>query len=178
MNEIFPIDILVNNSGILSSQSLEDATFDEYVFVMGHNQRGIFFVAQEIAKRMIARAKETPNKQHSIINIASVAGLRPLPQFGLYGISNAAIIHMTKAMAQEWGKYGINVNAICPGYIATEINTHHFDSEQGRRLVEKLPRKRSGKPEYLDNLLLLLAAEESGFINGAIIAADDGISVQ
>ena len=176
--EAGPIDILVNNSGILSSQRLEDVSFDDYVFVMGHNQRGLFFVAQEAAKRMITRARETPHKQHSIINIASVAGLRPLPCFGIYGMSNAAILQMTKAMAQEWGKHGINVNAICPGYIATEINADQFDSEQGRKLVKELPRQRAGKPEYLDNLLLLLAAEESGFINGAIITADDGISVQ
>jgi len=176
--EAGPIDILVNNSGILSSQRLEDVSFDDYVFVMSHNQRAIFFVAQEAAKRKIARAQETPSKQLSIINIASVAGLRPLPHFGIYGMSNAAMIHMTKAMAQEWGKYCINVNAICPGYIATDVNADQFDSEQGRRLVEELPRKRAGKPEYLDNLLLLLAAEESGFINGAVITADDGISVQ
>lgn len=176
--EIGPIDILVNNSGILSSQLLEEVTFDEYAFVMGHNQRGTFFVAQEVAKYMIARSKESLGKQHSIINIASVAGLRSLPRFGIYGMSNAAMIHMTKSMALEWGQYGINVNAICPGYIATEINAHQFDSELGRRLVERLPRRRAGKPEYLDNLLLLLAAEESGFINGAVIPADDGISVQ
>jgi NAD(P)-dependent dehydrogenase (short-subunit alcohol dehydrogenase family) len=104
--------------------------------------------------------------------------MRPLPRFGLYGMSNAALIHMTKAMALEWGQHGINVNAICPGYIETEINAHQFDSELGRKLIERLPRKRAGKPEYLDNLLLLLAAEESGFINGAVIPADDGISVQ
>lgn len=177
-SEIGPIDILVNNSGILSSQRLEDVSYDEYAFVMGHNQRGTFFVAQEVAKRMIARSKEAPGRQHSIINIASVAGLRSLPYFGLYGMSNAAMIHMTKAMALEWGGYGINVNAICPGYIETEINAHQFDSEMGRILIQRLPRRRAGRPEYLDNLLLLLAAEESGFINGAVIPADDGISVQ
>jgi NAD(P)-dependent dehydrogenase (short-subunit alcohol dehydrogenase family) len=176
--DIGPIDILINNSGILSSQWLDEVSFDEYIFVMSHNQRGTFFVAQEVAKRMIERAKTMPGRQHSIINIASVAGMRPLPRFGLYGMSNAALIHMTKAMALEWGQHGINVNAICPGYIETEINAHQFDSELGRKLIERLPRKRAGKPEYLDNLLLLLAAEESGFINGAVIPADDGISVQ
>jgi NAD(P)-dependent dehydrogenase (short-subunit alcohol dehydrogenase family) len=84
---------------------------------------------------------------------------------------------MTKAMALEWGKFGINVNAICPGYIATEINEDHFQTPQGERLIEMLPRKRVGTPEDLDGLLLLLAAEESGFINGAIIAADDGFGI-
>ena len=145
---------------------------------MDTNQRGAFFVAQEAAKRMIARHKGDPRKQHRIINIASVAGLRVLPQIGIYCMSKAAVVHMTKAMAVEWGKYGINVNAICPGYIATEINEEYFETEQGQKLIEMLPRKRVGSPEDLDGLLLLLAAEESRFLNGAIVTADDGMSVQ
>jgi NAD(P)-dependent dehydrogenase (short-subunit alcohol dehydrogenase family) len=80
-------------------------------------------------------------------------------------------------MAIEWGKYGINVNAICPGYIGTEINADYFNSEGGKKLIETLPRKRIGKPEDLDGLLLLLASEESGFINGAIMTADDAMSI-
>jgi NAD(P)-dependent dehydrogenase (short-subunit alcohol dehydrogenase family) len=174
--EAGPIDILVNNSGVSTTQRLVDVTPEDYAFVMDTNQRGAFFVAQETAKRMIARAKGDPKLQHRIINIASTAGLRVLPQIGIYCISKAAVIHMTKSMAVEWGKYGINVNAICPGYISTEINAEHFDSEQGRKLVDMLPRKRLGTPEDLDGLLLLLAAEESRFINGAIITADDGMS--
>jgi NAD(P)-dependent dehydrogenase (short-subunit alcohol dehydrogenase family) len=110
--------------------------------------------------------------------MASVAGLRVLPQIGIYCMCKAAVIHMTKSMAVEWGRYGINVNAICPGYIATEINEEHFASEQGKTLMNMLPRKRLGKPEDLDGLLLLLAGEESRFINGAIVTADDGMSVQ
>ncbi|MEN3363059.1 MAG: hypothetical protein V7606_333 [Burkholderiales bacterium] len=176
--EAGPIDILVNNSGVSTTQRLVDVTPEDYAYVMDTNQRGAFFVAQETAKRMIARAKGDPKKQHRIINIASVAGLRVLPQIGIYCMSKAAVIHMTKSMAVEWGRYGINVNAICPGYISTEINEAHFASEQGRTLINMLPRKRVGKPEDLDGVLLMLAAEDSHFINGAIIAADDGMSAQ
>lgn len=176
--EAGPIDILVNNSGVSTTQRLVDVTPEDYAFVMDTNQRGAFFVAQEAAKRMIARAKGDPKKQHRIINIASVAGLRVLPQIGIYCMSKAAVVHMTKSMAVEWGKYGINVNAICPGYISTEINEEHFETEQGRTLINMLPRKRLGQPEDLDGLLLLLASEESRFINGAIVAADDGLSAQ
>jgi NAD(P)-dependent dehydrogenase (short-subunit alcohol dehydrogenase family) len=172
------VDILVNNSGVSSTNRLIDVTPEEYAFIMDTNQRGAFFVAQETAKRMIARAKGDPKKQHRIINIASVAGLRVIPQIGAYCISKAAVIHMTKCMAAEWGKFGINVNAICPGYISTDSNADEFDTEQGRSLVDTLPRKRVGKPEDLDGLLLLLASEESHFINGAIVTADDGMSVQ
>jgi NAD(P)-dependent dehydrogenase (short-subunit alcohol dehydrogenase family) len=87
---------------------------------------------------------------YRIINIASVAGLRVLPQIGLYSMSKAAVVHMTKAMAQEWGRHGINVNAICPGYIDTEINHHHWSTDQGQKLVSMLPRHRVGQPEDLD----------------------------
>jgi NAD(P)-dependent dehydrogenase (short-subunit alcohol dehydrogenase family) len=176
--EAGPIDILINNSGVSTTQRLVDVTPEDYAYVMDTNQRGAFFVAQETAKRMIARYKGDPKKQHRIINIASVAGLRVLPQIGIYSISKAAVIHMTKSMAVEWGKYGINVNAICPGYISTEINAEHFKSEQGRKLIDMLPRKRVGTPEDLDGLLLLLAAEESRFLNGTIVTADDGMSAQ
>lgn len=176
--EAGPLDILVNNSGVSTTQRLVDVTPDDYAFVMDTNLRGAFFVAQEAAKRMIARAKGDPRMQHRIINIASVAGLRVIPQIGIYCMSKAAVVHMTKSMAVEWGKYGINVNAICPGYISTEINVEHFDSEQGKQLINMLPRKRVGQAEYLDGLLLLLASDESQFINGAIVAADDGMSAQ
>jgi NAD(P)-dependent dehydrogenase (short-subunit alcohol dehydrogenase family) len=174
--EAGPIDILINNSGVSTTQRLVDVTPEDYAYVMDTNQRGAFFVAQEAAKRMIVRGKADPKKQHRIINIASVAGLKVLPQIGIYCMSKAAVVHMTKSMAVEWGRYGINVNAICPGYIATEINAAHFESEQGRALVNLLPRKRIGSPEDLDGLLLLLASEESHFINGAIMTADDGMS--
>jgi len=145
---------------------------------MDTNLRGAFFMAQQTAKRMIQRAKGDPKKQHRIVNIASVAGLRVLPQIGVYCMSKAGVVQMTKAMAVEWGRYGINVNAICPGYIATEMNEDYFDTEQGRKLIEMLPRRRTGRPEDLDGLLLLLAAEEAHFINGAIITADDGMTAQ
>lgn len=175
--EAGPIDILVNNSGVSITQALAEVTPEDYDYVVNTNQRGAFFVAQEVAKRMIARHKGDPNRQHRIINIGSVAGIRVVPQLGIYGMSKAALIQMTKSMAVEWGRYGINVNAICPGYIRTEINGEYFDSEQGKKLLNILPHKRAGKPEDLDALLLLLASEESHFINAAIMTADDGMHV-
>jgi NAD(P)-dependent dehydrogenase (short-subunit alcohol dehydrogenase family) len=172
------IDILVNNSGVSTTQKLTEVTPADFEFVFDTNTRGAFFVAQEVAKRMIMRAGAgTAKPSCRIINIASVAGLRVLPQIGLYSISKAAVVQMTKAMALEWGRHGINVNAICPGYIDTEINHHHWLTEQGQKLLSMLPRRRVGQPEDLDGLLLLLAADESQFINGAVIAADDGFAL-
>jgi len=173
------IDILVNNSGVSTMQKLVDVTPADFEFVFDTNTRGAFFVAQEVAKRMIMRANGSGNGKPPcrIINIASVAGLRVFPQIGLYAMSKAAIVQMTRAMALEWGRHGINVNAICPGYIDTEINHYLWETEQGQKLQSMLPRRRVGKPQDLDGLLLLLAADESQFINGSIISADDGFGL-
>lgn len=134
-------------------------------------------MSTEVATRMIARAKKNPEQQARIINIASVGGLRALPKIGIYCISKAAVIHMTKVMALEWRMFGINVNAICPGYIRTEMNAEHFDLDVEQRLIQMLPRRRLGDASDIDDLLLLLASEKSRFINGAIISVDDGHSV-
>jgi NAD(P)-dependent dehydrogenase (short-subunit alcohol dehydrogenase family) len=175
--EAGPIDILVNNSGVSTTQRLVDVTPQDYDFVFDTNTRGAFFVAQAVAKRMIGRAKEDPQRSARIINVASMAGLRVLAQIGVYCMSKAAVVHMTKAMALEWGRYGININAVCPGYIETEINAHHWQTEAGQKLISMLPRRRIGKPEDLDGVMLLLASGQSGFINGAVIAADDGFAL-
>ena len=178
--EVGSIDILVNNSGVSTTQRIQDVSPDDYDFMFDTNVKGAFFVAQEIGKRMLARAKRSAPGNYTggrIINIASMAGLRVLPQIGVYCMSKSAVIQMTKAMALEWGKFGINVNAICPGYIDTEINHHHWQTEAGQKLVKMLPRKRVGQPKDLDALLVTLCSDQSHFINGAIIAADDGFGV-
>jgi len=87
------------------------------------------------------------------------------------------VVQMTRAMALEWGRFGINVNALCPGYIDTEINHSHWQTEQGQKLISMLPRKRVGQPQDLDALIVMLASDQSHFVNGAVIAADDGFAV-
>src|SRR5450830_749572 len=178
--EVGSIDILVNNSGVSTTQRLQDVSSDDYDFVFDTNVKGAFFVAQEVGKRMLARAKGAAPGTFTggrIVNIASMAGLRVLPQIGVYCMSKAAVVQMTKVMALEWGRFGINVNAICPGYIDTEINHLHWQTEQGQKLVQMLPRKRIGQAKDLDALLVMLCANESHFINGAVIAADDGFAL-
>ncbi|MEY3123866.1 MAG: hypothetical protein RLZZ573_386 [Pseudomonadota bacterium] len=178
--EVGSIDILINNSGVSTTQRLQDVSPEDYDFMFETNTKGAFFVAQEVGKRMLARAKGAAPGNYTggrIVNVASMAGLRVLPQIGVYCMSKAAVIQMTKAMALEWGKYGINVNALCPGYIDTEINHHHWQTDAGQKLVQMLPRKRVGQPQDLDALLVMLCSDESHFINGAVIAADDGFGV-
>ncbi len=178
--EMGSIDILVNNSGVSTTQRIQDVTPEDYDFIFDTNVKGAFFVAQEVGKRMLARSRGAAPGSFTggrIINIASMAGLKVLPQIGAYCMSKAAVVQMTRAMAMEWGKFGINVNAICPGYIDTEINHHHWQTEQGKKLIDMLPRKRVGQPQDLDALLIMLASDQSHFINGAVIAADDGFAV-
>lgn len=176
-SEVGPIDILVNNSGVSTTQRLLDVKTEDYDFMFDTNTRGAFFVAQHVARRMIERARADPTRAARIVNIASMAALRVLPQIGVYCMSKAAVVQMTRAMALEWGRYNINVNAICPGYIETEINADHWQTEAGRKLIDMLPRRRVGKPQDLDGVLLLLASDQSHFVNGAVIAADDGFGV-
>ena len=178
--EVGSIDILVNNSGVSTTERLLDVSEDDFDYIFTTNVRGAFFVAQEVGRRMVARARGAAPGSFTggrIINIASMAGLKVLPQIGVYCMSKAAVIQMTRAMALEWGKHGINVNALCPGYIDTEINHHHWQTEQGKKLVAMLPRKRLGQPQDLDGLIVLLASAHSDFINGAVIAADDGFAL-
>ena len=178
--EMGTIDILVNNSGVSTTQKLTDVSPEDYDYVMDTNTKGAFFVAQEVGKRMLARAKGSAPGTFTggrIVNIASAAGLKVMGQIGIYCMSKAAVIHMTRAMALEWGTYGINVNAICPGYIDTEINHHVWQTDRGQKLINMLPRKRVGLPHDLDVVLMMLCSNESHFVNGAVIQADDGFAV-
>jgi NAD(P)-dependent dehydrogenase (short-subunit alcohol dehydrogenase family) len=116
--------------------------------------------------------------QQRIIQVASITGLQAIAQISVYCMSKAAVVQMTKAMALEWGRYGINVNAICPGYIETEMTAAHWQTEAGQKLIQKLPRKRVGQTQDLEGLLMLLASDQSSFMNGSILVADDGFLVQ
>ncbi len=166
-----PIEILVNNAGISRQARIEDVTEADYDTLMDINLKGAFFMAQAAAKQMLAAKIEG-----RIVNIASVAGQRAIGQLSTYGMSKAAMIQMTHAMAREWGRHGINTNAICPGYIATEISADFLTTEAGAKFVASLPRRRMGSPEDLDGVLRLLCARESRFLNGAVISADDGFT--
>jgi NAD(P)-dependent dehydrogenase (short-subunit alcohol dehydrogenase family) len=170
--QLGPIGILVNNAGISRQARLEDVTEHDYDDVMATNLKGAFFMAQAAARQMIAH--RIPGR---IVNIASIAGLRALGQLSTYSMSKAAMVQMTKSMAREWGRHDINTNAICPGYIATEISADFVHTDGGRKLLASLPRRRLGEPRDLDGLLLLLCSgEPARFLNGAVITADDGFT--
>lgn len=169
--ELGPISILVNNSGVSVQKPAADITEADYDFIVDTNMKGAFFVAQAVAKCMIKHGQGG-----RIVNIASVAALRVIGQLAVYCMSKAAVAQMTRAMAMEWGRYDINVNAICPGYIETEMNADYWKTDAGQRFMQRFPRRRIGTPADLDGALMLLVADESRLINGALLPVDDGLS--
>ena len=163
-----PIWLLVNNSGVSVQGAAEKMTSADYDFVMDTNVKGAFLMAQAVGRVMI------PRKAGRIVNVASILGLRVLGHLSLYAMSKAAVVQMTKSLALEWARHDINVNAICPGYIETEMNADYFRSEPGQAFMRRFPRRRIGEPSDLDGMLLTLADPASRFVTGAVIAVDDG----
>jgi NAD(P)-dependent dehydrogenase (short-subunit alcohol dehydrogenase family) len=170
--ELGAIAVLVNNAGISVQKNAVDMTPDDYDYLMNINQKGAYFTAVEVGKRMIAHGHGG-----SIINIASVASIRPLPQLSTYCMSKAAVTHMTRALAVEWARYNVRVNAIAPGYIETEMNRDYFASDHGQNFVKRFLRRRVGMPENLDGALMLLATEAGSFMTGEQIVVDDGLNL-
>ncbi len=170
--QLGPIDILVNNAGMNVQSPAADLSAEDYDSIMNTNVRGAFLMAQAVGRSLIARG--APGR---IVNIASIGAFTILPGLTAYCMSKAAVAMMTKSLAREWARYGINVNALCPGYIRTEINSEWFDSEGGLKQINRFPRKRLGAEEDLDGALMLLVSPASGFITGTVMTVDDGQSL-
>ncbi|MBM3567295.1 MAG: glucose 1-dehydrogenase [Alphaproteobacteria bacterium] len=164
-----PIDLLVNNAGLNVSRALIDASEEDWTRVMDTDLKAVFFLAQAVGRRMIAA-----KRAGTILNIASMAAQVTVRNLGLYGAAKAGVVSLTRTLALEWARHGINVNALLPGYIVTELNRDFWETEQGRRFVDRMPRKRLGQPEDLDGALLLLCTPAGRFITGSAVTVDDG----
>lgn len=162
-------DILINNAGISGAGRAADISEAEWDAVLDTNLKGVFLVAQAVARGM--REAGTGG---SIVNIASILGHRVAGGVSAYAASKAGTIQLTKALALEWARDGIRVNALCPGYIETDINRDFFATEAGLQLIKRIPQRRLGKPEELDGALLLLASAAGSYITGATIEVDGG----
>ncbi len=167
-----PCDILVNNAGIAVTKPLLQQGINDWDSVMAVNLRGCFLVGQEAAKRLAA-AKQPG----SIINIASVLGQRTIPGVAGYTAAKAGLLHLTRQMAVELARFSIRVNAIAPGYVATDINRDYFASEPGQAMVKRIPQRRLGSPDDLTGPLLLLASAAGAHMTGATVTVDGGHSV-
>jgi NAD(P)-dependent dehydrogenase (short-subunit alcohol dehydrogenase family) len=162
-------DIVVNNAGIARPKPSLELSEEDWRAVMDTNLDGAWRVAQAGAKAMVAAGKPG-----SIINIASVLGMRVATSLLAYAAAKAALIQVTEALALEWARYGVRVNAIAPGYIETEMNRGFFQTEAGQSMVKRVPQRRIGKPSDLDGALLLLASDASSYMTGSTVVVDGG----
>jgi NAD(P)-dependent dehydrogenase (short-subunit alcohol dehydrogenase family) len=164
-----PIGILVNNAGVNVQSGASALSEADYDAIMNTNVKGAFFVAQAVGARMIEH-----NIKGRIVNVASIGAFKALPGLVAYSMSKAATAMMTKGLAREWAKYHIAVNAICPGFIETDLNRDWFATEAGMKQIMSFPRRRLGQVEDLDGTLLLLCSAHTGFITGSLFTVDDG----
>jgi gluconate 5-dehydrogenase len=166
-SEVGPIDILVNNAGMQYRMPLEEFPADKFDQVIRTNLHSAFYVGQAVAKRMI------PRGTGKIINICSVMSNLARPSIAPYAASKAAIANLTRGMAVDWSKHGLNVNGIAPGYIRTELNEALLKNDEFNSWVEtRTPMGRWGDPAELGGAAVFLASEASKFVNGHILYVD------
>lgn len=162
-------DIVINNAGTTLSAAALDHDAAAFARIMDTNLNGAFNVA-----RGAAAAMRAAGRGGSIVNVASILGLRVAGHVAAYAASKAALVQLSRALALEWARHGIRVNALCPGYIETELNRDFFASDAGQALIRRVPQRRLGQPADLDGALLLLVSDLGGFITGTEIVVDGG----
>jgi NAD(P)-dependent dehydrogenase (short-subunit alcohol dehydrogenase family) len=163
------LDVVLNNAGIAPDGAAIDTPIERFDHVLDVNLRGAYAVATAAA-----RIWREDRRGGSLINVASILGLRQASGVSPYAISKAGVVQMTKVLALEWARHGIRVNALAPGYIDTPMTNDFFATDMGKSMVARIPMRRIGKPEDLDGPFLLLATDASAFMTGAIIPVDGG----
>jgi len=165
------VDILVNNAGCNVRKPALEVTWEDWNVILDTNLRGSFFVSQAVARAMIARGYGRIINIGSVTSVAGSAGLAP------YGASRGGIRQLTMSLADDWGKYGVTVNCLAPGWFRTEQNKILYENKEWvEYLCDRIPLKRPGQPQDLDAAVVFLAAESSRYITGQTLLVDGGIS--
>ena len=164
-----PFDILISNAGVSRPGPAIELGEAEWDATLDVNLRGSFLVAKTAASAMLKAGRGG-----AIVNVASILGLRVAGGVSAYAASKAGLIQLTRSLALEWARYGIRVNALCPGYIESDLNRDFFRTEAGEALIKRIPQRRLGQAEDLDGALLLLASDAGRYITGVALAVDGG----
>jgi NAD(P)-dependent dehydrogenase (short-subunit alcohol dehydrogenase family) len=164
-----PLDALLNNAGIAATGSALDQSVEGFDGILAVDLRGAFLVAQAVARTWTAG-----KRGGVVVNVASILGLRVASHVAPYAIAKAGLVQMTKALALEWARHGIRVNALAPGYVETDINADFFATDAGQALVKRVPQRRLLSLEDLDGPLLLLLSDAGRGMTGAVVAVDGG----
>jgi len=167
------IDVLVNNSGVVDTTTLLEQDPERWDRVLDTNLRGVYLTTRAVGRHMVEQ------KSGKVINIASNFALMGVSHHAAYSSSKAAVIAFTRSMAIEWARHNIQVNAVAPGYFATDINAGLRDDEAAVKAVtQRIPARRMGRPEELQPWVVLLAGSASDFMTGSTVVIDGGQSAQ
>jgi 2-deoxy-D-gluconate 3-dehydrogenase len=171
IRELGRLDVVVNNSGVAKVAPLAEMTADDWRFMLDVNLTGVFNGCRAAAPHLIAQ------KSGKVINVASVLGQVGLPGYTIYGATKGGIIALTRALGVEWARHNIQVNAIAPGWFATDMTQEAFaDPRINERLTRDIPARRIGRPEEIGPLAVYLASSSSDFMTGQTLFLDGGHS--
>ena len=163
------LDILINNAGMVRPGASLNLPEEDWDAMLDTNLKGLFLMAQAAARAMVAAGKGG-----SIVNIASILGLRQGSGVMPYAVSKAGAVQLTKQLALEWARHGIRVNALAPGYLATELNGNFWETEPGQAMIRRIPQRRLGQLHDLDAPMLLMASDAAPYMTGSVLTVDGG----
>lgn len=166
------VSVVSNNAGVVDARPALEIDEENWDYILDTNLKGAWLVAREAGSRMISAG--IPG---SIVNTASILGLRPGLSLASYATSKAGIVHLTRCLALEWARKNIRVNALCPGYFVTDLSREFLASDKGQKFIDGTPARRTGELSELSAPFLLLASDAGSYMTGVALPVDGGLSL-